>query len=205
MRLKWRPLFFQTSLMNLPDWSLLESLHKHFASVAANMVNNGQEVSPQLFLIGLQQGKPPFAMAAVPAEMTNQFFRDDKGKDALAQFLRQSLMPASNFREALTKELGFGPDVVVQISEAWMASLSEGEDFSSVRKGQQRVSERADRKEVLLVTLHMEHFSIPVMHPIESGPPRHCELTEFPDKHALGQFGGRLAMQEVNDSKGPVH
>lgn len=191
--------------MQLPDWSVLESLHNHFAAVAVHMVNEGQEVSPQLFFLGLEAGMPPFVMAAVPPSLTHQFFRDDSGKNMLAQFLRHVFLPESELRASLAKELGFSPVVVVQISEAWMAKMKEGDDFKGYHSGQKRVSERTDRQEVVLVTLHLEHFSIPVMHPIEFGPPRQCKLASFPEKSAVPQYGGRLSMQEINSTaQGPL-
>ncbi len=179
-----------------PDWDTLAAVHEHFAAIASTLVSEGDEVSPQVFLLGVT-GAPPFRMAPLPPAAMATFFGEPSGRDTLANFLRQAFQEGSQLRAMLTRDLGFEPNVIVQVNEAWVASPKDAAEAKELEQGNLRVSERDDKKEALLIVLHLQDYSIPCFHLISPGPPRSCALSPFPDPSMLDSFGGKLAMQDA--------
>ncbi len=184
----------------LPPWSALAAVHDHFAHTAADLCNAGQDVSPQLFVVELAAEGQMERTVAMPPDLLANFYSSDGGKDLLALFMRQALTPGSNLRTGLAQKLGVRPDVLVQVTEVWLATGPDMERLLSSG----RIRDLPSRQEAVLVALHLPELTIPVVHPIKTKP-RRCERAPFPLLSDLPAATGRFLMQDGSSSQGPKH
>ena len=188
------------------SWEALKSIHDRFPAVAMNTSNSGEEVAPQVFMLQLDSEFRIKRWIALAPQSLQTFFGSNQGKNAFSAFLRDVFTEGSPIREHLYQGSDqFEPHLLVQINEAWMleAVPLEGKpatipDISP--------SMSPNRMEALLVTVHSDFGSIPVMHRIKDTPSRHVEEGEFPPPDSLVHFQGRFSLQELRPSPaGPRH
>lgn len=191
-------------MLNIPfPWESLKKIHDHFASVAIKCCDEGQEVAPQLFLVDALDSGEVRNMAVFPPEMVAFFFENGvRGKDMFAQLLHDLLKPGHPTQEKTREQLGFTPRLLVHVCEAW---ASVGKSLEDMEGNYVPPSQDPQRKECILVTLHMAGTSIPTMHVIETEPKRHAVKGEFPSPDTIPLFSGRLSMQDSFGPEGSVH
>ena len=170
-------------------WEHLKNLHEQFVTKAIEIFNNGGDVTPQLFMVEMSDSGEIHHMAGCDPHSMHMLMSDETGKEMFAAFIRDMFDAESPVRIQM-KEQKFNPNVMIQINEAWM---SMDASFSKPQND-------PERKECVLVTIHTEFGSIPVMHFIEDKPKRHVVKEEFPDESVLGSYKGRFAIEEVKAS-----
>lgn len=166
-------------------------IYDHFSKMAITKFNAEGEVPPALIMVKFKEGGESngdvLKMGVVAPEMTEEFFSGEEGKDKLAHFIRESLTEGEELRAVLEKEAQFAPDAIIQISEAWVATAKNEEDIGTTPP-----SQRANRKEALLVLIHHRWGgTIAGMHTIEDEPTRHATFQELDQKMVIT---GRMAM-----------
>jgi hypothetical protein len=166
-------------------------IYDHFSKMAIEKFNTEGSVPPLLVMVKFKEGGESTGdvhkMGVVAPETTEEFFSGEEGKDKLSMFIRESLTEGEAFRAVLEKEAQFAPDAILQISEAWVATAANAEDIGTTPP-----SQRANRKEALLVVIHHRWGgSVAGMHTIEDEPTRHATFQELDQKMVIT---GRMAM-----------
>lgn len=179
------------------NWTSLQKLHDHFATIAVALLNKEGAVNQQLFIVGLDKLRELGSIAVLPNEMMALFYRDETGKDLFAGFLKTMLTEGHPIRRTFIEQAGFEPVVLVQICEAWAHQPKDSDFEDEYLTGKKRVSQSPARTEVVLITLHLREGSIPVVHPIETSPTRRCVRGDFPSQENMPLFSGRFAMQDA--------
>lgn len=165
------------------------------SGIAVGFFNQGGSTAAQVLLLKLDDEVGIERLAALSPESVQVGMADDAGKEALGELIRDMLTTGHPVRGSILDQVRFAPDMVVQVSEAWVlhTDISGAE---KVERGEMRVSASPDRKEVVLVTMHMHGRTELVMHPIVETPTRHCKLAAFPDQSEMtGEFWGRFSMR----------
>ncbi len=183
--------------MQVLEWGALERVQEHFADIAISICNAGDEVSPQLFVVRANSQGRVVKMVSLAPQTVEVFFGNDAGKDAFGPFVKELLTEGSVIRTKFVKELGFEPNVFVQVNEAWAAAPSELEEYADGRINGLTPSQHPNREEILMVTLHLPAMSIPVLHRIVDKPKRHAVKGVFPSQAEARNFAGRLTMQDA--------
>jgi hypothetical protein len=181
------------------SWSALEAVHEHFRRKAFALVEDGQELAPQLFAVRANPRGEILQMKPFPADIMRRAFADDLGKRAFALMLRD-LTNDTTFRAANLRLLGFTPNVYVQIAEAWFV-MRDAEDGKLI-EASLPVSAQADRRECVFIALHLTGRSVVVRHEIVDKPRRHALRGAFPADNAdLAASRGLFAMQDPTRGK----
>lgn len=173
-------------------------LHELYAKIAIAICDDGKEVTPQCFLIGLDDDGGIIDTVATPPRQMAMFFGSQKGKDIFALFLKEMLDDTHEVHQMTAKMLGFAPTVIVQINEAWIrfGTLDDMDETPP--------SEHPDRQEAILVSIHTRAGTTVNHHKILDHPKRHAVFQELrTEQHTVG---GRFTMQDAFGSRdNPVH
>lgn len=165
----------------------IEYVYEFFAAQAVGLFNENHDIAPQLFLVYLEDLPEPLiaALGAIDPGTVAKLHQSSDSKEVLGALIRELLvrgMPPSA-TPRLPEGMPAVPDLVVHISEAWMAT---GGDIDTPP------SQRADRREAVMVTVHMPDRSFLGLCPIDTKT-RHCELGKL-DMQL--EVAGKLAVHD---------
>lgn len=176
---------------------VIKTLHDQYSKIAISIFNDGNEVTPQCILIGLDDDVNVINAEPTPPELMRFFFGSEHGKNVFAIYLRDLLDDNHEVHQGAKTAFGFAPKAIVQINEAWMRMADkDGLDGPPP-------SQHPDRKEVILVSIHTREGTTINMHKIMDQPKRHAVFSEI---RFDGEASGRFAMQDAFGSRdNPVH
>lgn len=166
------------------DWHALEAVHDHFIGRAMELCAQ-DEHPPVLIAVRARANGQVLGSMPFPAEVIARLFEDEAGKAQMARLLLD-LVADTPMSRATWFLMGFVPDVLVQIHEAWWVMRPSA---PAVR---QDLSQAPDRRECLVISLHTRAGTVPVMHEIVAEPTRHVVRAPFPAADAHGQWTGRF-------------
>lgn len=171
----------------------LRATHDCMATVAAAIVNGGQEAQPMVAFFEMHASEPGVIHGhyLVDSSLVSLMHESDTLLPAVKATLgtpgHQSPVP---LRKALLDQ-GIRADIAVQVTEGWAAP----NDGSSTRP-----SERADRVETLVVLVHVRTYSYANFMPIETANgKRHVQLRPLV---VDGVLGGGMTIQGFEDMPG---
>jgi hypothetical protein len=171
-----------------------EAVFASFAPDAVDIFNADGKVNPMLFCVtlGAQSGEIS-AMGAFDPDFVAGFYNDrtGRGKDVLRVFIQGLTTPGSPMRAAMQEDQHLLPDIVVQISEAWMGTATSAEHWAALKAKYGSVEHVPGRTEGILIALHSSGYSTLGSCPI-LGNPRRAELGTLTTED--GVFTGRLSM-----------
>jgi len=175
----------------IPD-SILADVYEHFARAAVAEFNTRGLVPPHFFAVVLDPADGSVRnLIDIPDEFSARFYRDAAAKDTVRGFVRFLLSEKSPFRTILAAADFPVPDLVVQISEAWMAEeirpLGETIDLNAPMTPP---SERPDRREGILTCVHSLNHTVAGYCPIHAAPRR----AEYQALQGLKELTGRMSM-----------
>lgn len=177
--------------MSTPDHIDFTALHDQFSQITIKNFNkDGQVYSNAMFIklaepvVGVAK---PVRIEPMDSRQVHEFMSSQEGRDRFSMFLREVLTEGSPVRESVARSLGFAPDALVHVDEAWTAKPRTGEDPMSVVP-----SQRSDRQEVVMIAIHHRWGATVLgMHPIIQLPTRHAKFKKLDKAIAVV---GRLAM-----------
>ncbi len=168
--------------------SVIKKLHDHFSKHAISICNDGEEVAPQCFFIGLDDDGNITGTEPLPPQLLAYFFGSVNGKDAFAIFMRDMLDDTHGVHQTAKVAFGFATKVIVQINEAWVR-LGDKDSIDEPPP-----SQHPDRQEALMVSLHTRQGTTGNMHKIMDKPKRHAVFREL---RFDVQVYGRFSMQDA--------
>lgn len=171
--------------MSTLNWVALEAVQDWFRKVAFDIVADGEEVHPMLFAVHASDDGQVLKYGIAPG-FEPELFSSEHGKNVFAQMLPH-LVNDTPIRRLFSGVLGFTPNVFVQINEVWTAL--------GVDPDKRLPSERDDRREGVLIALHLADLTIPTMHMIEDKPTRHAVKAPFPKPEDMPNYTGRMVLQ----------
>jgi hypothetical protein len=178
----------------------IEAAWQAMAPVAIDEFNSKGEVSPKLFMLtfGDQPGEVASFGAFDPRLIYALFHKElSHGKDIFAELVRQLVTDGSTLREQLAD---VRPDMVVQITEAWMQNVrgktkeqaeAEFEKYGSVEA-------MPTRQEAIILIFHSQDCSVMGTCPITDNP-RHAEIGQLQPAQGA-RLTGRMSMSPENRS-----
>jgi hypothetical protein len=189
----------------IPTDNDIKAVYEIFAKRAVEIFNEAGHVAPQIFAVMLEEGRTGevLGVLTIPKEDLNNIFLSPATKNLFKPLVHMFLEDDSPMREDMRAEGHPLPCLVVQVREAW---VSEGEAAPATGDTPMPPSQRTDRQEVILVTVHTKDLSHVGCCPIEEKPVRHCEFVPLviakPGTHV-----GRLSMftQPSQDPKITLH
>lgn len=162
----------QTPLRSIPTRDCLKSVYEQSAGFCQQVLTQSQEIQPQvIFLASAPGASSPNEMSAMDGETAGRFFENEKTKAMLMTFLQAVFDPSSPEHAAVKSAMGFAPNLVAVVSEAWMAEADPSVIPESIEKnkigskafraainamGGVPVSELPNRKEVVIIQLHSD-------------------------------------------------
>lgn len=175
------------------EWEFLEHFHNHIAPQACAVFNETGNLPPQMYAVGVD-AENRMCVLVVPPDLVGTLFSSPEAKDAQMGFVKSLLNQDGAEHKHIRETEGVAIDAVFALSEAWIVE-------KSVPKGAaipQNIipSESPDRKEVLLVMVHTEHYSFSVSHPVSADKNRQATLAPFPAKESLPFYTGRMTVQD---------
>jgi hypothetical protein len=179
-------------------WDALETIHEAVLGPVSQACAMG-EISPRLLALSLSAAGEVERTYELPERLLQVFFGGEEGKQMFSAFLRDVFAPDGRLRTNVPE---ICPDVLVQVNEAWMVEHGSAQDLDV------QPSKHPNRIECLMISLHTEHGTVMVMHPILSKPERHVDRRPFPQRGAdsLKNCQGRLTVQgSVGSYERPVH
>jgi hypothetical protein len=168
-----------------------EVVFKEFASNAVKAFNEEGEALPMLFCITL--GDEPGSIEQFnpvhPASVIEFYRNGEKGKDMLGEVIHLLTTPGSPVRIGLHEAGAAMPDIVVQISEAWMADQAMPEkDLDALYDKHESIEHFPGRKEIIFIALHTTGHTTMGLCPILDNP-RHAEVGKLMlDRQWIGRM-----------------
>jgi hypothetical protein len=161
----------------------MKRIYEIFAKKAVQIFNEEGVATPQLFLIfKADSDRPEFF--GFPPEFVSVLLSTEEGKDNFKPFL-QRVLADDGFHAHLASGGHPKPEIVVQISEAWISNLS-GRDPNKVKV---KPSSDPHRTEAILVALHSLDCTVIGLCPIFDEPTRHAEYRELePETRNVGRL-----------------
>lgn len=155
-------------------------IHDQLAKQAIQIFKQRGEVpSTILFLLLARpiQRRPVAARTKqMDPRLSNEFMASIEAKDSLTLFVSDALTAGSPVRESLKRSIGFEPDLVVHIAEAWAGQAATMEEATAVAP-----SQRPDRREVVMISIHHRWGGTVVNTlPIIPLPQRHVKFQPLP-------------------------
>ena len=151
---------------------LMKSIYDSFAKKAVEIFNQEGQAESQLFVI-FDSDSEKRAFFAFPPAFASEILNTESGKDRLKPLLHRILSDQS-FHKHLIKQGFKKPQMVVQISEAWVSKNLKSRDGNGFKP-----SEDPNRTEAILIALHTPDRSLIGMCPILDQPTRHAEYGEL--------------------------
>ena len=168
---------------------LMKSIYDSFAKKAVEIFNQEGHAESQLFVI-FDSDTADRAFFAFPPAFASEILNTESGKDRLKPLLHRILSDQS-FHKHLIKQGFQKPEMVVQISEAWVSKNLKARDGNGFKP-----SEDPNRTEAILIALHTPDRSLIGMCPILDQPTRHAEYGELElDARDFGRMS--LTTEEV--------
>lgn len=182
------------------DAAALEAIKEHFREITFDICAAGEEILPQLMAIRTDAEGRMTGWAALP-QFGLLFTEGRRGAAMFSRCLPLLVRADSPLHRYIAEAIGFDPVVFVQINEAWMAPATEEEMNDPNRTPP---SERADRREAILIALHTHARTYPWGYEIVAEPTRHAVM---PPMLEPGPWivGGRMTMQESAGTEGTTH
>ena len=151
---------------------LMKSIYDSFAKKAVEIFNQEGHAESQLFVI-FDSDTADRAFFAFPPAFASEMLNTESGKDRLKPLLHRVLSDEKFHRHL--SDLGFQkPQMVVQISEAWVSKNLKSRDGNGFKPSEDR-----NRTEAILIALHTPDRSLIGMCPIVDEPTRHAEYGEL--------------------------
>ena len=123
--------------------------------------------------------RQPMAARSQPLDprMTHEFMSTRQGRERLGQFLRSVLTAGTPERQSISRAIGFEPDVIVHMDEAWAARTHDMQEATNITPSQHQ-----DRQEVVMIAIHHRWGgTITGTLPIINLPQRHVKFQSLPD------------------------
>lgn len=180
----------------------IELVYNTFARIAIDIIDSGEEVTPQLFFISLDNSErqPEILMALHPGQL-NDLLPHASMKAKLMRFVQQMLTEDGAKFLAARTGVRRQPMLAVFVDEAWMSQAPADATKEQI-ENMPRPSEDPNRIECLTLLIHTPHYSYSGFSKIttdEQGK-RHCELE--PIQFDCRTFGGVLTVQGEEASNG---
>lgn len=144
--------------------------YEQFAKLAIEHYNENKNHPPMMFLVELGDvpGNPPRNVSIVNPWLIEKLHDSAESKVLLWELVRSYLRRDEPLHEALVRHIGFTPDIVVHISEAWMVRR-DGFELDCIPE------EQPDREEVLMINMHASNETVLGMCPIRcEGETKHA-------------------------------
>jgi hypothetical protein len=163
---------------------LMKSIYDSFAKKAVEIFNQEGHAESQLFVI-FDSDSERRAFFAFPPAFASEILNTESGKDRLKPLLHRVLSD-ENFHRHLSDQGFQKPQMVVQISEAWVSKNLKSRNVNGFKP-----SEDPNRTEAILIALHTPDRSLIGMCPIVDEPTRHAEYGEL---ELDGRNFGRMSL-----------
>jgi len=151
---------------------LMKSIYDSFARKAVEIFNQEGYAESQLFVI-FDSNTADRAFFAFPPAFAQEILNTESGRDRFKPLLHRILSDQS-FHKHLIKQGFQKPEMVVQISEAWVSKNLKSRGVNGFKP-----SEDPNRTEAILIALHTPDRSLIGMCPIVDEPTRHAEYGEL--------------------------
>lgn len=177
-----------------PDDADFGAAYDVFARCAVEVFTQQGEVQPQFFAVMLgEESGTMEGYEVVDPRFVHRLYQSSETKDLIKPVIHMLLADDSPIQKARRKHGKPRPDLVVQISECWMAKEIERDEAGEVIPP----SERADRTEAVVVAVHTLTRTELGYCPILDVPTRHCEFV--PIKVGDATYTGRMSMSDGGD------
>lgn len=172
-------------------------IYDSLAQKAVENFNAHGELVPVILEVVLNEpGKLPQVTPVNPAFVFEMFNEGAAGMERLGQLVRLALTRGSPMREAMVSAGVTPPDLLVQINEAWVRSVT-GKSPHDVPRDGIPPSEHPDRKEAILVLIHTPEETVMGSCPILENPRR----AEFAPIHLNMKVASRFSVPQKGDPK----
>lgn len=156
-------------------------IHDFFAQQCVQNFKTAGTVYSNIYFLELARPikRQPMPRAAQPMDprLTHEFMATPAGRGRLTAFLRDALTAGTPVRASLRQTLGFEPDVIVHVDEAWETQAATMEEAQAVRP-----SAHPQRREVVMISIHHRWGGTIVNTlPIIELPQRHVKFRKLPD------------------------
>ena len=151
---------------------LMKSIYDSFAKKAVEIFILEGYAESQLFVI-FDSNTADRAFFAFPPAFASEILNTESGRDRFKPLL-QRILSDQGFHKHLIKQGFQKPQMVVQISEAWVSKNLKSRDGNGFKP-----SEDPNRGEAILIALHTSDRSLIGLCPIVDEPTRHAEYGEL--------------------------
>lgn len=169
---------------------VIRALYRRLATGACQIINSGEEAHPVILVMTVSEHGTILSFDSVSPALVNQLQRHARTKDMLSAFIRGQLVARN-------------ADVIVHITEGWglMFDKSSGDPAVALQRYKDMsasgvsIKDMPQRRDTLIVTMHVREGSCAGIMEIEPGPPRRVKLADL-DLSQIGseKFSGRLSL-----------
>lgn len=124
----------------------LKAVHDQIAAVVEGIINDQEEVTPQVFLVYHPKGLRLGIAIPLPADMVVDSVSSTKGKNHMTAFIGAALRGDVELPGPGT------PDAIVRVFEGWTLTRKSLDEYDRERDGP--IADMPDRGECAFITLH---------------------------------------------------
>jgi hypothetical protein len=157
--------------MSIP-WKSLKKVHDTLVGNADRFFAGGAKMPHVLFLVKVDTESGAITNCEMADSRIAAHILSDK--ERMVSRVRELLTEDAALGRDAMRSFGFLPNVVMQFSEVVYAT---DEDAGRTSPPPEL---HPNRRNGLFVCVHTATESYPALHPILDGPPRHCDVREFP-------------------------
>ncbi|SRR5258705_9010392 len=166
----------------------VEDIYEHYARTAVKNFNQDGQCFPQLHALWCDPGQGEITnIVVIDSRLVIKFFEDSTMKQAMMLFVdgMLTLPPPTRVDEDRPA------DFVVQISEAWAVTRQSKAAADAVTAP----SKCADRREVIIISVHSKNRTFSGACPIHDAPTRHAEYNGM-----MTTTGGGMVRQRETET-----
>lgn len=204
------------SLRSIPTRDCLKSVYEHSVKFCQDVLTQTDAIQPQvIFFTSAPGASTPSEMAMMDGKSAGRFFEDADTKAKLMAFLNAVFDPSSPSHAQVKAALGFTPNLVAVVSEAWITEAA----LSSPPEKKSRVSSKdiqaaidalgglpvrdmPSRKEAVIIQMHSDAGTIVGICPMERDQNGKASITMTPFEHFEQQkLGGAMSLNPDPDDE----
>jgi hypothetical protein len=165
-----------------------QNAYDRFGGQAASIVNEGEEVDPQVFFVSLGPAPCSYEFMALDPRLVEYMHRTSLGKEQMMELIRLTLQGSGPIAAAAREKWGRPPELAVHITEAWGV---KGPDEPEVAP-----SKHPERREFLMVHVHSKLVTRGWSSMIEgTGKARRVKLAPLPPLDGQRWLEGRMTVE----------